>query len=77
MARAGHVSRAVMERHLHIRIEAKRRAVDDLSGTDFEPGVARNWAFRSVSEKFEEAILLKVDGEPGRTRTYNPLIKIP
>ena len=35
MALAGHVSRAMMERYSHIRMEAKRRAVDDLSGTDF------------------------------------------
>jgi len=26
----------MMERYSHIRMEAKRRAVDDLSGTDFE-----------------------------------------
>jgi integrase len=38
MALAGHVSRAMMERYSHIRMEAKRRAVDDLSATDFEPG---------------------------------------
>jgi hypothetical protein len=25
-------------------MKAKRRAVDDQSGTDFEPGVAQNWA---------------------------------
>ena len=43
MALAGHVSRAMMERYSHIRMEAKRRAVDDLSGKDFEPGVAQNW----------------------------------
>jgi len=44
MALAGHVSRAMMERDSHIRMEAKRRAVDDFSGTDFAPGVAQNWA---------------------------------
>jgi integrase len=38
MALAGHVSRAMMERYSHIRMEAKRRAVDDLSGADFEAG---------------------------------------
>lgn len=74
MALAGHVSRAMMERYSHIRMEAKRRAVDTLSGTDFEPGVAQNWAQFFVSEKPEEANLLKTDGEPGRTRTSNPLI---
>jgi integrase len=40
MALAGHVSRAMMERYSHIRMEAKRRAVNDLSGTDFEPKCA-------------------------------------
>jgi len=75
MALAGHVSRAMMERYSHIRMEAKRRAVDTLSGTDFEPGVAQNWAQFFVSEKSDEANLLKISGEPRRTRTSNPLIK--
>jgi len=75
MALAGHVSRAMMERYSHIRMEAKRRAVDDLSGTDFEPGVAQNWAQFFVSDKSNEAKSLKTSGEPGRTRTCNPLIK--
>jgi integrase len=75
MALAGHVSRAMMERYSHIRMEAKRRAVDDLSGTDFEPGVAQNWAQFFISEKLDEANSLKTSGEPGRTRTCNPLIK--
>ena len=34
MALAGHVSRAMMERYSHIRMEAKRKAVDTLSGKD-------------------------------------------
>jgi integrase len=75
MALAGHVSRAMMERYSHIRMEAKRRAVDTLSGTDFEPGVAQNWAQFFVSEKSNDDNLLKTRGEPGRTRTCNPLIK--
>ena len=75
MALAGHVSRAMMERYSHIRMEAKRKAVDSLSGADFEPGVAQNWAQFFVSEKSEGANSLKRDGEPGRTRTSNPLIK--
>jgi integrase len=75
MALAGHVSRAMMERYSHIRMEAKRRAVDTLSGTDFEPTVAQNWAHFFVSDKSEEANSLKRSGEPRRTRTSNPLIK--
>ena len=74
MALAGHVSRAMMERYSHIRMEAKRKAVDALSGKDFEPGVAQNWAQFFVSEKSEEANSLKSNGEPGRTRTSNPLL---
>ena len=67
MALAGHVSRAMMERYSHVRMEAKRRAVDGLSGTDFEPGVAQTWARFFVGEKSDEANLLKRRGEPGRT----------
>ena len=59
MALAGHVSRAMMERYSHIRMEAKRKAVDTLNGTDFEPGVAQNWAQFFVSEKSDEANSLK------------------
>jgi hypothetical protein len=44
MALAGHVSRAMMERYSQIRIEAKRRAVDDLTGIEFEPGWAQKRA---------------------------------
>jgi len=75
MAFAGHVSRAMMKRYSHIRMEGKRRAVDTLSGKDSEPGVAQNWAQFFVREKPEEANSLKSSGEPGRTRTCNPLIK--
>ena len=42
---------------------------------DFEPGVAQNWAQFFVSVKSDEANSLKSNGEPGRTRTSNPLIK--
>jgi hypothetical protein len=75
MALAGHVSRAMMERYSHIRMEAKRKAVDTLSGANFEPGVAHNWAQFFVSEKSDQGKSLKSNGEPGRTRTSNPLIK--
>jgi hypothetical protein len=75
MALASHVSGAMMERYSYIRMEAKRQAVDTLSGADFEPGVAQNWAQFFISEKFDETNLLKEKSEPGRTRTCNPLIK--
>src|SRR3984885_8457601 len=62
MALAGHVSRAMMERYSHIRMEAKRRAVDDLSGTDFDSDVAQNWAQYFISENHGDAKSLKIDG---------------
>ena len=71
----GLLGRAMMERYSHIRMEAKRRAVDTLSGADFEPSVAQNWAQFFVSEKSEESNSLKGKSEPPRTRTWNPLIK--
>jgi hypothetical protein len=37
--------------------------------------VPQNWAQFFFSEKSDEAKLLKIAGEPGRTRTCNPLIK--
>ncbi len=51
-----------------------RRAVDDLS-TDCEPGVAQNCAQFIALDKADESKSLKTSGEPGRTRTCNPLIK--
>lgn len=68
MALAGHVSRAMMERHSHIRMEPKKRAVDTLSGKDFEPSLAQNWAQFVISEKSDEAKALKTVGEPRRTQ---------
>jgi hypothetical protein len=65
----------MMERYSHIRLEAKYRAVETLSGTDFDSGVAQNWAQYFISENSEETKSLKMRGEPGRTRTCNPLIK--
>ena len=64
-----------MERYSHIRMEAKRQAVEGFSGTDFEPTVERNLAQFVVKKASEEAKSLKRLGEPGRTRTSNPLIK--
>jgi hypothetical protein len=75
MALAGRVSRAMMERYLHIRMEAERKPVDELSGADFELGVAQNWAQFLGSKKSTELNISKTSGEPGRTRTCNPLIK--
>jgi hypothetical protein len=55
MALAGHVSRAMMERYSHIRMEAKRKAVDDLSGIEYEPGWAQKTAQFFLHEKLDQA----------------------
>ena len=72
MALAGHVSGAMMERYSHIRMEAKRHAVDNLSGTDFEPGVAQNWYSFLYRLNQKEASLLKTCGEPGEDSNLQP-----
>jgi hypothetical protein len=64
----------MMERYSHIRNEAKRQAVENLSGAEFDAGWAQNRAQFFVGENSTEAKSLKRFGEPGRTRTCNPLI---
>ena len=73
MALAGRVSRAMMERSSHTRMEAKRKSVEDLR-TDFEPGLTQNCAQFFVSERLDGANSWKRFGEPGRTRICNPLV---
>ena len=41
MAIAGHVSRRMIEHYSHIRMEAKRAAVDAIAKPVSEPGVAQ------------------------------------
>jgi hypothetical protein len=67
----------MMEKYSRSRMEAKRRLVEDLSGIKFESAWAQNGAQFFLSEKPEEANSLKTDGEPGRTRTSNPLPPLP
>jgi hypothetical protein len=59
MALAGHVSHKMMERYSHIRNEAKRIAVDALSGSEFDEGWAQNRAQFFESKKSEEVKSLK------------------
>jgi integrase len=51
MAIAGHVSRKMIEHYSHIRIEAKRVALDAIAKPVSEAGVAQNWAQSSNDEK--------------------------
>ena len=51
MAIADHVSRKMIEHYSHIRIEAKRAALDAIAKPVSESGVAQNWAQSSSEEK--------------------------
>ena len=51
MAIADHVSRKMIEHYPHIRIEAKRAALDAIAKPVSESGVAQNWAQSSSEEK--------------------------
>ena len=51
MAISGHVSRRMLELYSHIRMEAKRKALDAISQPVFRGDGAQNWARSSDSEK--------------------------
>jgi integrase len=51
MAIAGHVSRKMIEHYSHIRMEAKRAALDAIAKPVSEAGVAQNWAQSPSEEK--------------------------
>ena len=51
MAIAGHVSRKMIEHYSHIRMEAKRTALDAIAKPTFEGAVAQNWAQSSTEKK--------------------------
>jgi integrase len=48
---AGHLSRKMLEHYSHIRVAAKRAAVDAIAKPVFDAGVAQNWAQRPSIEK--------------------------
>jgi integrase len=51
MAIAGHVSRKMLEHYSHIRMEAKRAALDAIAQPVFDDGGAQNWAQPATAEK--------------------------
>jgi integrase len=51
MSIAGHLSGKMLERYSHIRMAAKRAALDAIAKPVFEAGVAQNWAQPSPVEK--------------------------
>jgi integrase len=51
MAISGHVSRRMIEHYSHIRMEAKRTALDAIAKPTFDGGGAQNWAQSPTAEK--------------------------
>ena len=51
MSIAGHVSRKMIEHYSHIRLEAKRTALDAIAKPHFERVGAQNWAHSSPEQK--------------------------
>jgi integrase len=51
MSIAGHLSRKILEHYSHIRMAAKRAALDAIAKPVFEAGVAQNWAHSPTVEK--------------------------
>ncbi len=51
MAIAGHVSQRMLEHYSHIRMEAKRQAVEAIAGPGSGPDGAQNWAHSPNLEK--------------------------
>jgi integrase len=51
MSISGHVSRRMIEHYSHIRMEAKRAALDAIAKTVSDGAVAQNWAQLQIEEK--------------------------
>jgi integrase len=51
MSIAGHLSRKMIEHYSHIRMAAKRTALDAIATPAFDAGVAQNWAQSPTDEK--------------------------
>jgi integrase len=51
MSIAGHLSRNMLEHYSHIRMAAKRTALDAIVQPRFDGGVAQNWAQSPSAEK--------------------------
>ena len=61
---------ALGERRLDQPFPADSPRWDDCGST-----MDRNWVEYFVSEEVKKENSARISGEPGRTRTYNPLIK--
>jgi hypothetical protein len=86
---AGHVSKQMLARYSHIRLEAKRAALDAISTKpdsrslaavvetgeqQSEDRWAQNWAQSLSGEEVIDSEVVDLIGSSGRIRTYNPSV---
>lgn len=55
MSIAGHLSRKILEHYSHIRMAAKRIALEAIAKPNFGGGVAQDWAQSPTDEKIAAA----------------------
>ena len=83
MAIAGHVSPKMLAHYSHVRMEAKRRALDALSSRPLdrpadgglEGGYGTNHVTKAPSQPVLDSQVVEKDGAPGETRTPDLLVR--
>ena len=71
MAIAGHVSRRMLERYSHVRMEAKRTALEALAVSTKTAGYDTNHDTNQAAETTYRAELVENDGRPEWIRTID------
>jgi hypothetical protein len=69
MAVAGHISPKLLEHYSHIRMDAKRKAFEALSGRGSAEGYVTNGGTKSESDAIPETQLTEKNGGNDETRT--------
>ena len=69
MSIAGHVSPKMLAHYSHVRIDAKRKALDALSGGGSAGGYGTKYDTNSQAQSTREPQVIETNGRPGRTRT--------
>jgi hypothetical protein len=69
MAIAGHVSRHMLERYSHVRMEAKRSAMETLAVSTRMAGCDTSHDTNCVAPNFRPVKLIEKIGGPGRDRS--------
>jgi hypothetical protein len=69
MAIAGHVSRKMLAHYSHIRLDAKRKALDLLTGRDEPSGYVTNHDTKAPPPPKPGPQVVEMDGRPVRART--------